>query len=111
MHDANGFLTPQGWILLWTCGVALLGLTATTLAYLLVVAASEDRNAMDRVDSTIALFAPRTDDKERRDDAHAEGVVSAVRLELARDLHRRPTASLQRLRAEHREGRPFPPAA
>jgi hypothetical protein len=111
MHDANGFLTPQGWILLWTCGVALLGLTATTLAYVLVVGASEDRDAMDRVDSAVALFAQRADDKERRDDAQADGVVSAVRLDIVRDLHRRPTSSVQRLRAESREGRRIPPAA
>jgi cbb3-type cytochrome oxidase subunit 3 len=112
MHDANGLLTFQGWLLMSICGIALLALGCVLLAYLLVKFSAEDRNAMDREAQTVALSAPRGDDPVRCDDAHHQGVVSSVRLELERSSHRRPTASVQRLRAESREGRPaVPPAA
>jgi hypothetical protein len=111
MHDANGLLTFQGWLLMSICGIALLALGCVLLAYLLVKFSAEDRYAMDRVDSTVALFAPRGDDKERRDDAHDQAVVSQVRLDLARGCARHPASSVNRRVAEAREGRPVPPAA
>jgi hypothetical protein len=108
MHDANGVLTTQGWLFFSVCGVVLLAMGCTLLAYLLVLSTAEDRYAMDRAD---ALSAQRVDDPERNDDAVALGLVSQVRLELARDCDRRATSSLGRRAAEIREGRPFPPAA
>ena len=111
LHDANG-LTFQGWLLFSVIGIVLLALACTALAYFVVLVSTEDRNAMDRDAEASLLSAPRADDKERCDDAHHQGVVSSVRLELERSSHRRPTASVQRLRAESREGRPaVPPAA
>jgi hypothetical protein len=111
MHDANGLLTFQGWLLMSICGIALLALGCVTLAYLLVKFSAEDRDAMDRVDSTVALFAPRSDDPERRDDAHDSALVSQVRLDLSRDLAGRKPGSVHRRVAEAREGRPIPPAS
>jgi hypothetical protein len=111
MHDANG-LTFLGWLLYSVCGIVLLALACTLLAYLLVRFSTEDRHAMDRLDQAAALFAQKRDDKERCDDANPLGVVSTVRLDLTRDLTRRAASpSLAQRRAEIREGRPFPPAA
>jgi hypothetical protein len=111
IHDQNGLLTAHGLQLLGLCGAVLFSLATAVLAYLIVRGTAEDRYAMDCVARAALLSASRPDDKERRDDADAEGVVSTVRLELTRDLHRRPSASVQRLRAESREGRPVPPRA
>jgi len=111
MHDANGLLTFQGWLLMSICGIALLALGCVLLAYLLVKFSAEDRNAMDREAQTVALSAPRGDDPERCDDTHAQGVVSSVRLDLARGCARHPASSVNRRVAEAREGRRVPPAA
>ena len=111
MHDANGLLTFQGWLLMSICGIALLALGCVSLAYLLVKFSAEDRDAMDRVDSTVALSAQRGDAPERCDDATDLGVVSTVRLDLAGRVARRQSASVARLTAESREGRPIPPAS
>ncbi len=111
LHDANGLLTFQGWLLLSICGIALLALGCVLLAYLLVRFSAEDRDAMDRVDSAVALFAPRGDDPERRDDANDSAVVSQVRADLARDFAGRRPSSIHRRVAEAREGRPVPPAS
>ena len=109
MHDANGLLSTEGWLVISLCGVVLLGLGCVLLAYLLVRFYAEDRDAMAL---TTFLSAARVDDKERCDDAQALPVLSQVRRDLARDLHRRPTPTVERLRAESREGRPaVPPAA
>ena len=111
MHDANGLLTFQGWLLMSICGIALLALGCVLLAYLLVKFSAEDRHAMDREVAAMALSASRLDDKERRDDAADVGLVSSVQLDLARDRARRPTSSVNRRVAEAREGRPIPPAS
>ena len=111
MHDANGLLSTEGWLVISLCGVVLLGLGCVLLAYLLVRFYAEDRNAMDREAQTVALSAPRGDDPERCDDTHAQGVVSSVRLDLARGCARHPASSVNRRVAEAREGRPIPPAA
>jgi hypothetical protein len=108
MHE-NSLLTSQGVIWLGASGAALFALAAAALAWLLIRGSSEDDDVA--LAPAVDLFASRPDDKERRDGADAEGVVSTVRLELTRDLHRRPSASVQRLRAESREGRPVPPRA
>jgi hypothetical protein len=110
MHDPQtGLLSTEGYLLISACGIALLALGCVMLAYLLVRFSAEDRHAMDRVDQTVALFAPRGDDKERRDDAHDSAVVSQVRLDLSRDLAGRRPSSVNRRVAEAREGRPVPP--
>jgi predicted aminopeptidase len=110
MHEANGLLTTEGWLLFSLCGVVLLALGCLALTYFAVVVSAEDRYAMARADQAAALLAPRRDDKERRDDADAQAVVSQVRADLGRDLARRDASSVYRLAAESREGRPFPPA-
>ena len=48
MHDANGLLTFQGWLLLSVIGIVLLALGCVALAWLLVKFSTEDRHAMDR---------------------------------------------------------------
>jgi hypothetical protein len=115
MHDANGLLTMDGTVLQALAGVVLLALASVAVGWLAAQffrgSSSEDRDAMDRVDSTMALFAPRSDDPERRDDAHDSALVSQVRLDLARDRARRQSSSVNRRLAEAREGRRVPPAA
>lgn len=112
MHDPQtGLLTFQGYLLISACGIALLALACVAVAYAAVKLCTEDRDAMDREAQTVALSAQRGDDPERCDDAHAQGVVSSVRLDLVRGCARHPASSVSRRMAEAREGRPIPPAA
>ncbi len=108
MHDANGLLSTEGWLVISLCGVVLLAMGCVLLAYYAVVAYAEDRDAMAQ---EAALSAARLDDAERCDDATAVPVLSQVRRDLQRDLARREAARVQRLRVESRESRPVPPAA
>jgi hypothetical protein len=120
MHDANGLLSFQGWLLISICGIALLAMGCVVLAYLLVKFSAEDRDAMDRETRDDAaglllragvLLAQRGDDPERSDDATGLGALSQVQSDLTWDLTRRPPSSINRRIAESREGRPVPPAA
>ncbi len=111
MHDANGLLIFQGYLLISACGIALLALACVAVAYAAVKLCTEDRNAMDLEAQTVALSAQRGDAPERFDDATDLGVVSTVRLDLVRGCARHPASSVSRRVAEAREGRRIPPAA